>query len=86
MKKPRWKNEKITNDLFCDFVCSRLSTTIFERKVFKSSPTKKLDDTKFCVYEGKEYSKGSVIKAEGVNLKCGTYSSDVFDKTLSWGK
>ena len=44
------------------------------------------DDTKFCVYEGKEYSKGSVIKAEGVNLKCGTYSSDVFDKTLSWGK
>ena len=58
----------------------------FERKVFKSSPTKKLDDTKFCVYEGKEYSKGSVIKAEGVNLKFGTYSSDVFDKTLSWGK
>jgi len=41
----------------------------FERKVFKSSPTKKLDDTKFCVYEGKEYSKGSVIKAEMYLIK-----------------
>lgn len=58
----------------------------FERKVLKSLPTEKSDDTKYCIYDGKPYSKGSVIKAEGVTLKCSTYSTDVFDKTLSWGK
>lgn len=58
----------------------------FERKVIKSLPTEKSDNTKFCIYDGKPYSKGSIIKAEGVTLKCGTYSTDVFDKTLSWGK
>lgn len=58
----------------------------FERKVYKSLPAEKSDNTKFCIYDGKQYSKGSIIKAEGVTLKCSTYSTDVFDKTLSWGK
>lgn len=58
----------------------------FERKTYKPLPDTKLDNTKFCIYDGKPYSKGSIIKAEGTTLKCGTYSTDVFDKTLSWGK
>ncbi|MCW9718314.1 DUF1496 domain-containing protein [Avibacterium sp. 21-599] len=58
----------------------------FERKVYKSLPETKPDSAKFCIYGGKQYSKGSIIKAEGMTLKCGTYNIDVFDKTLSWGK
>ncbi|OOF69543.1 DUF1496 domain-containing protein [Rodentibacter caecimuris] len=68
------------------FLLAACQQPSFERKVYKSLPETKSDNTKFCIYDGKPYSNGSIIKAEGVTLKCGTYSTDVFDKTLSWGK
>lgn len=53
-----------------------------EKQVIQSNN----DNKKFCIYDGHQYSKGSIINVNGTTLQCHTYSVNIFDETLSWGK